>query len=225
MIGIYMWTNKITGESYIGQSLDIQKRKQQHIYDSKNGKYPLYISMRKYGIDNFIFSILEECKPEKLDEREQFWIKHFNTYLKGYNQNWGGQNNSCGEDNSNTLLTNEDVLSIRTRIHINNEYIKNVYNDYKDLISYDSFWQLVHGVTWKNVDCSMIKPLLDNKGEKNPRAKLSEKDVIDIRNRRYINKERIVDIYKDYKEKISYSAFEKVVLGSTWKHIPIPKSN
>lgn len=61
----------------------------------------------------------------------------------------------------------------------------------------------------------MIKPLLDNKGEKNPRAKLSEKDVIDIRNRRYINKERIVDIYKDYKEKISYSAFEKVVLGST----------
>lgn len=71
----------------------------------------------------------------------------------------------------------------------------------------------------------MIKPLLNNKGEQNPRTKLSEKDVIDIRNRRYINKERIIDIYEDYKEKISYSAFEKIVLGSTWKYIPIPKSN
>ena len=60
-------------------------------------------------------------------------------------------------------------------------------------------------------------------GSKNPRAKLTEEDVIEIRRRKYIENESTKSIYQDYKERISASAFEKVVLGSTWKHIPIPK--
>jgi len=31
--------------------------------------------MRKYGIDNFEFSIIEECSEDELDERECYWIK------------------------------------------------------------------------------------------------------------------------------------------------------
>jgi len=31
MIGIYKFTNKINGHSYIGQSIDIEKRKKSHI--------------------------------------------------------------------------------------------------------------------------------------------------------------------------------------------------
>ena len=33
MIGIYCITNKITGEQYVGQSINIEERKQQHFYD------------------------------------------------------------------------------------------------------------------------------------------------------------------------------------------------
>ena len=69
----------------------------------------------------------------------------------------------------------------------------------------------------------MIKSLINNQGDKNPRAKLKTDDVIQIRYRKYINQERTIDIYQDYKDRISFSAFEKIVLGSTWKHIPIPK--
>ena len=128
----------------------------------------------------------------------------------------GGQEHcSIGENNPKTNLTNNDVLTIRNRIHLNNEDIHLVYKEYANRISYDSFWQLAHGITWTNVDCSMIKSLINNQGDKNPRAKLKTDDVIQIRYRKYINQERTIDIYQDYKNRISFSAFEKIVLGST----------
>ena len=224
MIGIYCWTNRITNEKYVGQSIDIMKRKAQHIYNSKTENTALYQSMRKYGIENFVFSILEEYLEDELDEKEQFWIKSLDSYAHGYNMTQGGQDHcSIGENNPKTNLTNNDVLTIRNRIHLKNEDIHLVYKEYANRISYDSFWQLAHGVTWTNVDCSMIKSLINNQGDKNPRAKLKTDDVIQIRYRKYVNQERTIDIYQDYKNRISFSAFEKIVLGSTWKHIPIPK--
>ena len=36
MTGIYKITNKITGDCYIGQSIDIEKRWKEHINSSKN---------------------------------------------------------------------------------------------------------------------------------------------------------------------------------------------
>ena len=61
----------------------------------------------------------------------------------------------------------------------------------------------------------MIQPLLNNRGSKNPRAKLTEEDVIEIRRRKYILKEGTQYIYQTYKDRISFSAFEKIALGST----------
>ena len=69
----------------------------------------------------------------------------------------------------------------------------------------------------------MIKQLpINNHGEKNPRARLTDAEVVEIRKRKYLNGERTIDIYQDYKDRISFSAFEKMALGITWKHIPIP---
>lgn len=45
----------------------------------------LYQDMRKYGVENFHFEILEKCNIEKLDERERYWIKKLDTHTKGYN--------------------------------------------------------------------------------------------------------------------------------------------
>ena len=53
------------------------------------------------------------------------------------------------------------------------------------------------------------------RGEKNPRARLNNVDVIEIRRRKYIEGEGTKQIYEDYKDRISFSAFEKVALGST----------
>lgn len=90
MIGIYKITNKLNGKSYIGQSIDIKKRWEQHIKNSGSNKNPMYIDFKKYGTDNFLFEIIEECSKEKLDEKEIYWIKYFNTYYKGYNLTTGG---------------------------------------------------------------------------------------------------------------------------------------
>ena len=77
MIGIYLIKNNINGKVYIGQSTNIYERWSEHKRIAKNDltiKYPLYLAMRKYGIENFTFSIIEECSQELLNEREIYWI-------------------------------------------------------------------------------------------------------------------------------------------------------
>ena len=54
-----------------------------------------YKAIRKYGIENFSFEVLEECTAEELDEKEKYWIKYYNTYIgwencQGYNMTIGG---------------------------------------------------------------------------------------------------------------------------------------
>ena len=62
----------------------------------------------------------------------------------------------------------------------------------------------------------MIKPIKqNNNGSKNPRAKLTEADVVEIRKRKYILNESISFIYQDYKDRVTFSTFEKAVYGNT----------
>lgn len=96
VIGIYKITNLINGKSYIGQSVNIQKRFNAHKsvafnHNDKNYNYPLYKAIRKYGIDNFSFDILEECDISELNNKEIYYISKYKTYGKfGYNQDTGG---------------------------------------------------------------------------------------------------------------------------------------
>ena len=63
MIGIYKIKNKINNKIYIGQSKDINNRWKRHLYDARNGSSTLlHAAIRKYGIDNFEFSIVEQCE-------------------------------------------------------------------------------------------------------------------------------------------------------------------
>lgn len=223
MTGIYCWTNKINGKKYVGQAIDIMHRKYQHEHNLNSEPSAIHDAMLKYGLENFIFTVLEECTVKDLDTKEQFWIAALDSYRNGYNCNSGGQQNSIGEDNPNTSLTNLEVLNIRNRVYNNHEEPKDIYNnEYSSVMSYDRFWSMVHGDTWKNVDTSMIYTRKPNvAGSKNPRAKLTEEDVKQILIRKYKNKEGTTAIYQDYKERISYSAFEKIALRITWKHVKI----
>ena len=91
--GIYLIKNEINQHMYVGQAKDINARWIHHRSDLKNGRHSnnhLQSAWNLYGGDNFTFSILEECKVEELDEREQFWINKLDTYNNGYNQDLGG---------------------------------------------------------------------------------------------------------------------------------------
>lgn len=53
-------------------------------------EYPLSRAIRKYGVDNFSFEVIEECKQSELNEKERYWIAYYNTFYDGYNQTLGG---------------------------------------------------------------------------------------------------------------------------------------
>lgn len=75
MSGIYCIENMITHEIYIGQSVNIERRWEEHRKSMKTKKYQLYSSMRAYGLHNFSFYILEACGKAQLNEREKYWIQ------------------------------------------------------------------------------------------------------------------------------------------------------
>lgn len=73
MIGIYKITSP-TKKVYIGQSVDILRRFSTYKLCKKTNKQPrLYGSFFKYGIENHIFQIIEECAESLLNERERFY--------------------------------------------------------------------------------------------------------------------------------------------------------
>lgn len=100
MATIYVITNLINLKQYVGKtSYSLEKRWKEHQYDYKkseiNQHRPLYNAMLKYGIENFDIRPLEINIPEeKIDEREQFWISHLNTFYSGYNATLGGDGGS-----------------------------------------------------------------------------------------------------------------------------------
>lgn len=149
--GIYKIENLITHHIYIGQSTNIDTRWRRHKDDVHSGKkdYPLYRAINKYGIDNFSFEIIEECSKEALDEREQFWIKYYNSYKDGYNQTTGGQGAKCCGSSLNykqvETIREELRKTYKTNIEIANEYkvseniisgINTGYYWYEDDVSY-----------------------------------------------------------------------------------------
>lgn len=90
---VYIVENLINKKVYIGQTKCFSQRKANHVYSVKrNVDRPLYRSMRKHGIDNFEFRILEECDDSTVNEREQYWVSFYssNDSSKGYNLTNGG---------------------------------------------------------------------------------------------------------------------------------------
>lgn len=79
MIGIYKIQNLINNKVYIGQSKNISVRWRQHRYLSRIEDTYLYRSIRKYGIANFSFEVIEECSVSFLNEREEFWISYYDS--------------------------------------------------------------------------------------------------------------------------------------------------
>ena len=79
--GIYKIKNIITGDFYIGQSIDLKKREYQHFYELKKNKhYNKYLqnSFNKYRKENFIFKTILYCDKNNLTFYEQLLVDNLN---------------------------------------------------------------------------------------------------------------------------------------------------
>lgn len=75
--GIYKIRNIKNNKLYIGSTISLQKRKSQHFSALRGNRHHnivLQNSFNKNKENDFLFEIIEMCEPEKLIEREQFFI-------------------------------------------------------------------------------------------------------------------------------------------------------
>lgn len=105
MYTIYCITNVITNKKYIGYTHDPATRWYKHQFHGVKGDgscVQLYQSMKKHGVENFKFDILEtDIKDVSLaKEREVFFIETYDTYKSGYNATRGGTGGDMSEYDS-----------------------------------------------------------------------------------------------------------------------------
>lgn len=108
MYSVYKITNLINQKTYIGSSIRVEKRWQQHKNDAFNSNnerynYPLYQAFRKYGLSNFSFEIIQNDfnTIEEMEAYEAIMIKKYNSLTpNGYNQTLFTSSNSIANENT-----------------------------------------------------------------------------------------------------------------------------
>lgn len=88
--GIYKIKNQVNGLCYVGQAKNIDERWKTHMkcglgVETEGQGKKLHEAMKKYGVHNFTFEVLEECPEEMLNEKEAFYIEIEQAYTCGYN--------------------------------------------------------------------------------------------------------------------------------------------
>lgn len=112
MIGIYKITCLVNGMIYIGQSKDIEIRWKSHIKYFKRNKnsHLIQTHYNLYGIESFVFEVVEECSIQDLKLREAYWIKQIGTYnvagTDKFSKVMKGKNKICLE------MFKEEIISL-----------------------------------------------------------------------------------------------------------------
>jgi group I intron endonuclease len=146
---IYKITNLLNGKSYYGQTRQPPKRRwsQHKGAAKKGGKMILYNAIRQYGVENFSFNVVHECKTlDELNAKEIEYIASNNTLApNGYNASKGGDNyektpETCkkiSESNKGRIITPEwrkNMSNARKGKTITEEARKNMQNAQKGRI-------------------------------------------------------------------------------------------
>ena len=96
MIGIYKITSP-SSKTYIGQSINIEKRIMWYKRLRCKSQKKLYNSFIKYGVDAHNFEIIEECDILLLNERERYWQDYYDVLNNGLNLRLTSTNDRSGK--------------------------------------------------------------------------------------------------------------------------------
>lgn len=224
MVGIYKYENKLTHSVYIGQSINITKRKWEHLNEPSSTSL-IDQRLQQYGEEAFDFKILEECLPEQLDEREKYWIKHFDSYHNGYNLTEGGKS-QFGENNIQGKLSEDQVKEIISLLEETNktcQEISDIYHVHRntiDCINNCKNWNYLHSYK-ENIRREarekrheIISPWA---GEHNATAKLTTDEALNIINLLKTDKRSMAQLARDLK--INIDIIYDINRCRTWKHL------
>jgi len=96
--GIYCIENLKNGKKYIGQTVNLERRKHEHFWMLEGNNHDnghLQNSYNKYGKNNFKFRVLLYCEPFELTKYEQIFVDYYtpkllyNVRLECVNSNQG----------------------------------------------------------------------------------------------------------------------------------------
>ena len=116
-----MWIYKITNiqnnKVYIGQTIrPIEQRFHRHLSDALNNILDTHFAraIRKYGKDSFIIEEIDNAQTQdELNQKEQYWIRYYNSVEEGYNET--DAISKCG-GNTYQSKTEEEMEVIKEKI-------------------------------------------------------------------------------------------------------------
>lgn len=141
MYYIYKYQNIINKKIYVGQTNNITQRKRAHRSCAMNPNVHDYTSafhnaIRKYGIENFLFEIIEKIDDsmgrEYVNERERYYIKYYRSLVfeNGYNITVGGDGCNIGSRNftekcaCSKMFTEEQIRDIQSMLILNKQFFE-----------------------------------------------------------------------------------------------------
>ena len=114
MYYIYKIENLLNHKKYIGLTNNIARRRARHFTDLRCGRHDNSFLQKEFlrdGENNFSFEIIFEgnVTSQEISEKEKYYIKLYDSYYNGYNQNEGG---NFGPANGGSHLTKSDIFNI-----------------------------------------------------------------------------------------------------------------
>lgn len=187
---IYKIINLINNKIYIGCSVNPELRFRKHKESAiSGGNCLIHRAMRKYGIENFIFEIIDTIPLRDMYNKEKYWISYYNSMSEGYNMTSGGEGGNTYASKSDEELKSikEKVSEGLRRNNGNKGQYKKDKNPMYKVIPYNKFLYLLNINT--------------NKGEWIKANKVKEKFNIDkyktltniVRQRQIINGYLIIE--------------------------------
>jgi group I intron endonuclease len=126
---VYLASNILSGKLYVGITIrSLKTRIRAHKSAAKVKPCVFYRAIRKYGIDTFEWSILEECNNENLLSRELFWSEFLNTLVPhGYNMVAGAGNVSDDVRRKMSIAASKRIMSEESKRKISAASLGNSY--------------------------------------------------------------------------------------------------
>ena len=233
---IYKITNIVNHKVYIGlTTTSLSRRWCAHVRDMKKDKRHLYVSMRKYGINNFIIESIDESAKDlkELGKLERKYINEYNSRdpNKGYNLTAGGEQNQW-DANPRATLTVDEVIQIR-EIYSNCELgCSECWELFKDKISYSAFKKIWNGYTWADLHSEVYTQENKNwhkhntpkaRGELNYNSLYTNSEIIEIR--KFYVDHSLYETYLKFGARSKNKGSFYSIVTSSYVYLPIYKKS